>query len=281
MSVSPSHRAASAALAALALLTQVPGAAQAFSYSGAYITTWSGCDSDCSGASALTYTDDQINDFDSRMASYGHTRKRKLANASVWASDYVEDGLGGQDHLYTDDSDVVAYSGHGSAPTVSSSQIFQAPMCRAGSASSCRYDSRNSRFGERSGGFATPNPGNTRWMLWFTCYSVHTSPNQQWDQAMYRGLEYVMGYRGLSADSSTTTEVPGDWVGEAIGGSSSFKSAWFWAIEDWWVDDTGAVVAAGNTEADAINRRENLTRNWARRAGDHYGTYYAWSWHEG
>jgi hypothetical protein len=253
----------------------------AFRYSGAHINDWGSCDSSCSTAGSLSYTDDQINGFDSRMAAHGHIRMHRFSNTSVWASDYTEDGLGGQDNLYSDDSDLVAFSGHGSAFASSTGQAFSAPMCKQGSASSCRYYSANSRFGERAGTYASPNPGRTRWLMWLTCYSVDTAPHEQWGAALWQGLEYVMGYRGTSADSSTTDEVPGDWVDEAIGGSRGFKSAWFWAIEDWWVNDTGAVLSTGPDAATSSSRRDNLNKNWGRRGADDYGYWASWSWHEG
>lgn len=268
------------AIAALAMLSQAP-AAHAFSYAASYINNWSSCDSACNGNNSLSYTDDQIDDFDSAMSSLGHTRNHKFANGSVWGSDYTEDLLNGQDYLYSDDSDIVVYSGHGGAPTYSSGQTFVAPLCHAGTSSSCTFNASNARFGERSGYYSSPNPGDTRWLLWFTCYSVHTAPNEQWGEAFYRGLEYVMGYRGTSADSSTTVEVPGDWVGAAISGSDTFKSAWFWAIEDWWVDDTGAVASTGPDSASSDYRRDNLKRTWARRSSTDLGNWISWSWHEG
>jgi len=91
-----------------------------------------------------------------------------------------------------------------------------------------------------------------------------------------------MGYRGTSADSSTTDEVLGDWVDNAYAGTVyTFKSSWFNAIEDWWVEDTGAVVSGGVTEADAIWRRDNYSRADARRASLTWWSWLAWSWHEG
>lgn len=269
------------AVATLALLAQMPGTASAFSFSGEYIYSWGGCDASCSGAGSLSYTDDQIQDFAAKMKALGHTQKHLFGNTAVWASDLTEDGLGGQDHLYSDDSDIVAYSGHGSAPGTSSGQTFKAPLCKAGSTSSCWFDSKNARFGERSGTYSSPNPGNTRWLMWMTCYSVDTAPNEQWNEAFWLGLEYVMGYRGTSADSSTTVEVPGDWVDMAIGSSDTFKAAWFSAIEDWWVDDTGAVAASGPDSAASAYRRDNLKKSWARRASTDTGNYVSWSWHEG
>lgn len=264
-------------MAALALVTQTPSTARAFSYSASYINNWGGCE--C-GSSSLSYTGDQMDGFDAAMASRGHSRQFKFANANVWASDYTEDVLGGQDYIFSDTSDVIAYSGHGAAPTYSS-QVYQAPLCRSGSTSSCWFDSRNARFGERTGSYATPYAGNTRWSLWFTCYSVDEHPDQQWGAALLQGHEYIMGYRNTSLDSYTTDEVPSDWVDRAIGGQDSFKSAWFWAVEDWWANDTGGLVTAGPDANSALYRLDNLNHTWSRRDAYDYGLWIAWSYHEG
>lgn len=256
--------------------------AQTFSYAAAYIENWSGCDSGCNTASRLRYTDDQINKFDSAMSSRGHWLRHKFSNSLVWASDYVEDrDFSGGDRWYSDDSDIVVFSGHGGAGTDSGGQTFRAPMCRRGSVSSCRYDSSMSRFGERSGYYSSPSQGNTRWLMLLTCYSAHTAPHQQWGEAFSLGLEYLMGYRDTSLDSATTDEVGRDWVRVAIGGNQRFKPAWFWAIEDWWANDTGEVVSTGAQSWGSDNRRDNQVKTWGRRPATEWGSWISWSWHRG
>ena len=120
-----------------------------------------------------------------------------------------------------------------------------------------------------------------RWAIFLTCYSVHTDPMNQWAEATDYGFDYVMGYKNTSADSHLTDEVASDWADEAIGDGDSFKSAWFYAVEDWWIDDTGGVVASGTTTASANSRRDNLNKNTARRPANEYHGYMSWSYHEG
>ncbi len=265
----------------LALSLSTPGSSHAFTYSASYINDWSSCDSACNGNSSLSYTDDQINGFDSAMVSLGHRLRHRFSNSSVYASDYTEDSLGGKDNDYSDDSDIVVYSGHGGAPVSSGRQTFIAPMCKRGTVSSCDFRSSNARFGEQAGTYSSPHPGATRWLMWLTCYSVDTAPNEQWGDAFYQGLEIVMGYRGTSADSPTTDEVPGDWVTAALDNGDTFKAAWFWAIEDWWVDDTGALASAGPDAATSALRRDLMSQAWKRRDADDYGNWVSWSWYEG
>jgi hypothetical protein len=241
--------------------------------------SWSGCE--CS-ASGLSQTGDQIHEWADALSGMGHTRAWVYANGDIWASDITEDRLAGQDNVYGDAVDLYAYSGHGDNPTDSNGkQTFKIPMCKKGTSSSCKFDSANARWGERGGGYETPYAGRMRWALFLTCHSVDTDPLNQWAEATDYGFDYVMGYKGTSADSHYTDEVAGDWANEAIGGGGSFKGAWFWAMEDWWVDDTGGVVASGTTTANANSRRDNLNKNTARRAASEYHGYMSWSYHSG
>lgn len=260
--------------------------AHAIGFRSAYITSWSGCE--CS-ANSLSYTDDQINYFNERMTAKGNNRLSTFANTSVWGSDIGEDrDIGGQDFLYSDDAQAWAYSGHGAQYVDGSGiQHYWVPFCMKGASSfagSCAVDSNNHvRLGEQSPTYySSAHSGQNRYLVLATCYSVDSSPHQQWGATLGYGTEYIMGYRGTSADSSTTDEVLGDWVDNAYAGTVyTFKSSWFNAIEDWWVDDTGAVVSGGVTEADAIWRRDNYSRADARRAPLTWWSWLAWSWHEG
>lgn len=262
----------------LAGLLLAPTKVHAINYTANYMTSWSGCE--CS-ANSLSYTDDQINMFDSEMSSLGHSLEQKYVNGSVWASDLVEDrGFAGQDYLYSDDSVFFAFAGHGAAP--GSDQTFIVPTCHAGSADSCEYDSQQSRLGEKASTYyATPNPGLMRYMMWLTCFSVDVQPNEQWGQTFRHGLDYIMGYRGTSADSENTDEVPEDFAQEAFYYNNTFKSSWFYAVEDWWVDDTGSLISAGTTEGSAIYRRDYLTRFTAPRSASEVHEFSAWSYHAG
>lgn len=62
---------------------------------------------------------------------------------------------------------------------------------------------------------------------------------------------------------------------------STFKSSWFSATSDWWVDDTAEVMAVGSSGADALGRRDNLDKTWSRRPANTYWTTFYWSWQQG
>jgi len=265
----------------LAVVVLSGGLAWTINFGAEYLTSWSGCE--CSG-NGLSYTDNQINMFSNKMTSLGHTKSFKFSNQNTWSADVTEDrDFNGIDWLYGDGVTMFAFSGHGSAGTDSSGhQTFTAPFCKASGSASCEFSAERARLGEKVGYYAAPHTGNLRYMMWLTCYSVHTDPMYQWSQTMNIGLDYVMGYRGTSADSLTTDEVPRDWAKKAMRSSDPwrFKKAWFWAIEDWWVNDTGSLIASGKTENEAIDRRNKYRRTWAGPHTDSH-TWYAWAWHKG
>ncbi len=190
-----------------------PSAADSFGAN--YISNWSGCPttpSNCSLSPPLSWTQNQATLFAGRMSVLGNTQHFLYANSSVWSTDSVEDkDFGGQDNLYADNVDVYMFSGHGAAWSNAWGQTFAAPMCGTHAPGySCYMDAEYLRGGEEWGPYSTPNPGKLRWLLLATCYSVHDRPDEQWGQSFWYGMDMVLGYRGLSADSEMTDEVPMD-----------------------------------------------------------------------
>jgi Family of unknown function (DUF6345) len=250
------------------------------SVAGESMTSWSGCPIS-SPPSSLTYTNDQISFWLSKMQSLGHSRKYWYTNANVWASDFVEDSWGGQDNLYNDSVDFFALSSHGSSPDSDGMQYFSTPTCNAGTYRDARFNSWDASWDESPPNpLASPSSGWARFLMLLTCHGVDTRPNEQWASAVTYGNDVIMGYRGVSADSSTTDEVGEDLGEAAFNDGDTFKAAWFWAIEDWAVDDTGAIFFTGPTAAQCTSRRDGLRANWGRR-GNVAFYYQCWSWHEG
>jgi len=271
---------AAAAVALIACARSTPAAA--FPFLAQSMDDWAGCDSDCKGESKLKYTDDQIKLFSKAMKDAGHSRSAWWRNQDVWATDLVEDKYGGEDHIYADPNTLYIYSGHGGAPILGGKQRFVAPFCHTVSTtvSSCETRSSSMVLGERTGSFAS-SPGNIRYMILATCHSVDTKPNEQWGNVFYRGVDMIFGYRGVSADSSLTDEVPEDFAEASFDDNDRFKAGWFWAIEDWWIDDTGSLVTAGVDKAQGRERRDKMRKSWPRRGDAELHTYRTWTWHEG
>lgn len=269
-------------LAAAALVSLSASPAFAYQFVAESMETWNGCDYGCAGQTKLNYTDDQIRMFTDAMNDAGWGRASWWRNQDVWGTDTREDWHpGGQDNVYVDPYTMYIYSGHGEA-TNGTSQTFVAPMCHASIAEefACRARSSKIRLGERTGLYAASS-GNIRYLIYATCFSVHTQPNKQWEGQLRYGGDMIFGYRGLSADSEYTDEVPADFAWEAFDDDDRFKASWFWAIEDWWVDDTGSLITAGVNLANATHRRDQMRNYWARRPNAEEHVSRAWSWHEG
>lgn len=267
-------------IAGTATLLPSSSAHAAETYRSAWMTNWSGCE--C-GGKPLNYTDDQINWFNSQMNSHGYTWLSTYSNSSVWAGDVQEDSYGGNDKIYSDDADVWAYSGHGSAPYVDGHQHYQVNFCKKGSAGNCLHDfTTSSVFGEQPAWpQASPSPGKNRWAVLATCFSVDQNVIDQWHPSLSIGSEYILGFRGVSTDGETTDEVLGDFVRNAFTPHVPFKGAWFDAVDDWWVNDTGAVVTSHNTATGVFWKLDHFnSRLWGRRPATWYGMY-ATAHHEG
>ena len=240
------------------------------------VENYSGCG--CSSGN-LSYCNDQATMFINRIDNW-HTRKYLFTDGSAWNADLVEDqlGIGGVDRFYGDTVHLLLVSGHGSQSTTNYSGF----LCKSGGFSACSYNTGQTYFGEQPGQANSTNPGSLRFLILCTCFEVDkTLAPTIWRPVFARGRNfmYVMGYHGLSADSWTTDEVGEDFAQKAAGDGWTLKQAWFWAIEDWWVNDIGAVVTAGDTEAEAIGNRESMKLTWDPNIG--WPSWIAWAWHEG
>lgn len=240
------------------------------------VENYSGCG--CSSGN-LSYCNDQAIMFMNRIDDW-HTRKFVYTDSSAWNSDMVEDQLGGTDFPYDDEVNLLLISGHGNIN--STSGVYSGFLCKSPSTGACSYSTSQTFLGEQAGQANSTHPGKLRFLILCTCFSVdrNLAPTT-WRPVFARGrnLMFVMGYDGTSADSWTTDEVGEDFADKAAGSGWTLKQAWFWAIEDWWVNDTGALVTAGDTQAEAISNRENMKLTWDPNVS--FPSWIAWAWHEG
>jgi hypothetical protein len=65
----------------------------------------------CSGVSNL----DQACDLTDQAGTFGGTQSFYWKNPDVWESDFVDQALGGSDHIWADNVDVFLFSGHGTS----------------------------------------------------------------------------------------------------------------------------------------------------------------------
>jgi len=271
----------------------VSSTSQAVWFAAESVENYSGCGCGSSGDN-LDYCNDQAEGFVDRMddASAWHL-DFWYANSSAWARDFIEDemsygGQNGQDHYYADDRvRIIFVSGHGQWIGSGSSSLFRGLLCNA-PGGTCNFQTDHMKLGEESGAYADPHPGILRYMVMHMCHSVQYSvANAQWFRTVgYSVADYHMslGMNGTCTDSWFLDEVGYDFADKAHHSSWTLKGAWWYAIEDWWHNDTGAVVTWGNSRSNAVGRRDH-EKFWrgSYRMFDDYGTasWWAASKHEG
>jgi hypothetical protein len=266
------------------LLMTVPQSSLALDAGAESVEKYSGCG--CSSGN-LSYCNDQASMFIDKIDNW-HTRKFWYKNGNAWNSDLVEDGLGvgGTDYPYGDTVHILFVCGHGGL----SGNTYDGYLCKQSGYNFCSYNTNNVYLGETSGQAYSSHPGKLRFLILSTCHSVEIGPEGDrtapkiWMPVFSRGknLMYVMGYHGTSADGETTDEVGEDFASKAAGSGWKLKKAWFWAIEDWWVDDTGAVISRGSSKAEAIGNRDSMKLDWTPPSSSLWPpTWWALAWHEG
>jgi len=237
------------------------------------VENYSGCG--CASGN-LSYTNDQCSKFMNRIDDW-HTRKFWYANGNAWNRDFVDESKGGTDNYTADSVHIMMISGHGNRDTAT----FYGFLCKSSGWNYCNFNSSANQM--YLGETGTTYPGKLRFLILCTCHSVDkTYAANIWGPVFWRGyknLMYVMGYTGTSADSYTTDEVGEDFASKAAGSGWTLKQAWFWAIEDWWVNDTGALVSHGSNCTNAVYNRDNMKLNWSPAGQPPYCV--AWSWHGG
>ncbi len=273
--------------AGVAMLLLVPEGAHAncaqcgppIAFGGEFMTHWTGCEK---SLPQLSHTIWQIDMWGGEMASFGNAARFEYGDQNVWTSDVVEDAYpGGQDNAYADSVDFYALSSHGRVQGAAGHQTYIGSMCSRGTFTSPEWDSQNSIFDETPPNyFAINSPGYARFIMLLTCFSVDTEPQNAWQAATAYGNDVIMGYRGLSADSTNTEEVGRDLADGVFRNGQSFKPAWFYAVEDWWVDDVGEILVRGKTSAECISRLNGLSPQTPRRINGILG-YMCWSSHQG
>lgn len=233
----------------------------------------------------LFYANNQAGNFISEIKKW-HTKKFWYKDRDAWASDLVEDGIGsgGTDNKYGDNVHILFVSGHG----YKSSGVDRGiRLCKTNNYQNCRSyisgRSRNMYLGETSGQSYSSNPGNLRFLILCACYSVDKDKAASiWGPVFWNGqnLLYVMGYSGDSSDKSSNSNVGKDFANKAAGAGWTLKQAWFWAMTEDGVRDTGALISRGSSRSAAINNRDNMRLSQSPPA-TWPPNYVAWSWYQG
>ena len=213
----------------------------------------------------LSWCDDRSHGFKTGMESRGHTGVFEWGDNNSWETDFRHPSFGGGgDSLnWSDNVHFCFFSDHGG----NSSNTFS--IAFATSHNNCQSRSSAWRLGTN----------RLKWFVADTCDAVLNTTVSHivgtWLGPM-QGCHIVFGFVGLSADSWWTAGVGHDF-GRDAGNSARLSNAWLDRAYSWWTGDKPIAIAAGSSQSDAINRRENETINW-RDIPVSNTFWLAWKW---
>ncbi|HYM46578.1 MAG TPA: DUF6345 domain-containing protein [Solirubrobacteraceae bacterium] len=100
--------------------------------------------------------------------------------------------------------------------------------------------------------------GELKWLVLDTCDAVlNTDPSHiaaTWGGPM-QGCHMVFGFIGENTDEWFTRDRGKDF-GNEVGAGTVLAESWLNHAYSWWLGDNPIAIAAGENEADAVNRRE-------------------------
>ena len=213
----------------------------------------------------LDYCDETSQGFKNGMVSRGHTAKFDWGNQNAFETDFRETSLGGDDGNWVDSVDFAHFSSHGSTD---SNNLFQGYF--GGRNASCTWRSDQARYG---------NNFNLEYLIIDACNSLELTRNiiSVWHNTFQR-LHMIFAFTDLVSDSWWTGG-RGYNFGRRAGNNEKLTNAWLDESYSFWADDNPVAMAAGRSQADAINRRDNerLNSNFDDIPNNEIA-YYAWRW---
>lgn len=213
----------------------------------------------------LSYCDDTSVGFLNGMVSRGHTATFNWGNQNAFETDFRDTSLGGDDGNWVDAVDFAHFSSHGGTD---SSNIFKGYF--GGKNASCTWRSDKARFG---------NNFNLEYLIIDACNSLELTRDiiAVWHDTFQR-LHMIFAFTDLVSDSWWTGG-RGYNFGRRAGNNEKLTNAWLDECYSFWADDNPVTMAAGRSEADAKNRRDNERLNSGFDDIPHNQiAYYAWKW---
>lgn len=214
----------------------------------------------------LSYCDETSEGFLDGMVSRGHTQLFNWGNANAWERDFRDPAFGGDDSNWADNVDFVHFSSHGST---SASNVYSGFF--GVSRDACTWRSNQARFGNRQ----------LEYLCIDTCNSLELTRDivATWHNA-FHGLRMVFGFTDLVSDSWWTGG-RGYGFGRRAGNNGRLTDAWLDECYSFWADDNPVALAAGRSQSDARNRRDNerLGGGFDDIPHNQIG-WYAWRWRD-
>jgi Family of unknown function (DUF6345) len=198
--------------------------------------------------------------FQNAMASYGHTSVFDWGDDNAWETDFRSPNFGGDSLNWSDNVHFCYFTDHG-ANTGSVFEIFftaQQDYC----------------FG--SSNQWTLGANMLKWAVFDTCDLVlgtDAASVTQWFGPM-QNVHIVFGFVNLAYDDGGR----GANFGNDAGSGNPLSNVWLTDAVGSDTRQTAIAIAAGSSQADAINRRENETIDW-RDINVTATTWLAWKWY--
>jgi hypothetical protein len=105
---------------------------------------------------------------------------------------------------------------------------------------------------------------NLKWLAALGCDAVLNTNADHivavWGGPM-QGVHIVCGYIGTAADAWWTRNLGADFADDICDGNT-IAGSWVSDAYSFWTGDKSIAIAAGVSQDDAINRRENENLNW-------------------
>jgi len=231
----------------------------------------------CSGPD-LPATISEVNNFQAWYNFGGFQSFSQWQNTDVWGSDFRDgansdmEGGGGSDM-----ADVYLFAGHGSCqnPPNANSPDFVI-VCSPNGQPNASTIGTSSRWGNSGGRLKFA-------FIDASCPMDLVSIANQWFP-VFQGLHLAVGHSGTSTSDALDSDVRGSQLASRTAGvpiifwpEQSVGDAWMnVGIEDIQSGCCAVAIAAGETEADAVNRRENerVKSGW----GNPTPNWFAWRW---
>lgn len=213
----------------------------------------------------LSYCDDTSVGFLNGMVSRGHTASFNWGDSNAFETDFRDTSLGGDDGNWVDSVDFAHFSSHGST---SAANVFSGFF--GSQQTSCTWRSNQARYG---------NNFNLEYLILDTCNSLELTRDiiATWHGTFQR-LHMIFGFTDLVSDSWWTGG-RGYNFGRRAGNNEKLTDAWLDESYSFWADDNPVVMAAGRSQADAINRRDNERLNSGfDDIPNNEIRHYAWRW---
>jgi hypothetical protein len=202
---------------------------------------------DCKQAD-LSYCDDQVVGFLNHMGNHGHTKVFNWGNDNAWETDFRHPDFGGDSLNWSDDVHFCMVNDHGGNDGTNASFAFSKAH------TACQVNTSKMRLGKK----------NLKWFGALGCDAVlNTTAShivQIWGGPM-QGVHIVCGFIGTAADSWWTDDLGEDFADDICDGDT-IAGSWVSRAYSFWTGDDSIAIAAGESQADAINRRDNETLNW-------------------